>query len=587
MNLDLPQEMLVVTRESAETDKFFSVFGLDYENTMSEFNSANIYLEGMYEDSSKVFTVTMVSDENSKSIGNYNKLNDDQLIEVEDSFLSAKEYSSCTIQRYNDYVFMDLQFATTTDGETVYASQCNTVVDGKNITLTLQPAKGSELTNTDYQIMNEILQSVVFSDRNTHGVINLIEEPGFWFSVIGGVLLIAIIIIVIMVIKRRKNHNKVKKTEKKIKNQEIIQELAQEFSSRPTAVGSKINENIEFSSEEEVDSDYIPTDSSSYKEETAEEIIEQLRGSNLAKSAIEKDTQITKEETAEKIYTPTQKYDISDQELSSGNIHIDEHQQENVSQADTDNIPLKAENGTVLKIVTPNDEAGFEGNQDSSEDVVDISEVSFDNTSEYDQDDDVRVYDQTPEYDEDYDDELDEDYDDELDEDYDDELDEEQEVIGSEESFEQSEDYFDEGLDEDVYSRDNIDDEDEYEKTRKPVINPEVAKIKAKTAGAVILNGFLIFLNGVKSFFIHLGYFFVNVVRLIKRSHKKRKAKKIQAKKRKQQEEAQRRKQENARRKQERIRQQEAGGLVKVRSSKTAPSGKARPTQNPSNRKKR
>lgn len=501
LNIDLPEEMLAITRESPETNKYFSVFGLDYESTMSEFENNNIYLQGMYEDSSKILTITMVSDENSRNIGNYNALSDDQLIDVEDSFLSEQEYSSCTIQLYNDYVFMELQFKTEADGKTVYATQCNTVVDGNNITLTLQPSNGNELTNEDYQIMSEILQSVEFSDRNTQTVFRIVEEPVFWYCVIAGVAVLAVVIIVIFVVKRNKSLKKSQNTEKKIKNQQLLQELAQEFSSNPVAGDSNYDEesnNIE--------------DSDSTNGETAEEIIKQFRNSedfhniqpkkHYAEAEAEESEEINRAVSAEK---------------------QEEHSERSLNDQQEINSPLNASENPVLKIVTPEDEQ---------------EEIQADEYDSYAGDD----YDEEEQYDD--------------------------EVIGSAESFQQGEDYFDEAPDEEVYSRSNIDDEDEYERKRalNTSVNAGNAKAKAKTAGAVVLNGVLIFLNGVKSFFIHLGYFFTNLTRLIKRAYKKRKYQKAEMEKRRKQEEAQRRRQENLRRKQQKQSVKDANGLVKVHS---------------------
>lgn len=544
MNIDLPDEMVAITRESAETDRYFSVFGLDYETTMKNFEKSNIYLQGMYEDSSRIFTVTMVSDENSQNIGNYHELNDDQLVDVENSFLSEQEYTSCTMQRYNDYVFMDLQFKTESDGQTVYANQCNTVVNGNNITLTFQPSKNSQLTNADYQTMSAVLQSIEFSDRNSLTPLSVIEKPVFWYAVIGFVLVAVILIIVVKVLlnrRSRKRRSDEKKIEKKIRNQEILKELAQEFT---TPAVNDVSDSKSSYDEEPA----------SPGEESAEDIIKQFRNSEYSEK-LRKSQSTAYNETKD------------EEEIDIVNIRVASQE---ASVKTESNIPLSSkQENPVLRIVTPDDEA-------SDEESVSADSKTNENSSENSvkniSDEEIDDYDESLENDEDYDDYDEYDEYDEDDYDYEeDDLEDNNEVIGSEESFEQSEDYFDEALDkEEVYSRTNVEDEDKYDESRKISIDPQKAKRKAKTAGAVVLNGILIFLNGVKSFFIHLGYFFTNLARLINRTYKRHKHKKAEMKKRRQQEEARRRRQENLQRKQQRNLEKDANGLVKVHSQRNS-----------------
>ena len=162
MNIDLPEEMVAVTRQSPETDKYYSLFGIDYETSIAEFERENIYLRGMYQDSSKVLNVTMLSDDQSQRIGDYNNLDDNQLVDVENVLLQQDSYTSCTIERYDDNIYMNLQYTTEVNGNTVYATQYNTVVEGNYINITLIPANGQQLTEEDYQMLNKVISSVSF-----------------------------------------------------------------------------------------------------------------------------------------------------------------------------------------------------------------------------------------------------------------------------------------------------------------------------------------------------------------------------------------------------------------------------------------
>lgn len=521
LNIDLPDEMVAITRESPETNKYFSLFGLDYEATMSSFESNQIYLQGMYEDSSRVFTVTAVSDENSRSIGNYNALSDDQLIEVEEAFLKEKEYSSCTIQRYNDYIFMDLQFQTETDGQTVRAEQCNTVVDGNNITLTLQPAKGSELTTADYKVMGDILRSIEFSDKNSKAALNIAEKPEFWYCVIIGAVVIAVAVVVIFAVKKKKGGKKSRQNEKKLRNEEIINELAREYSS------GAFQPEQEYSPSHNIRQVAASGGSADEADnETAEQIIEQFRNS----------------EDYEKIRSKKSAGEILTEKSPKTPVNL--QAESAVPQSEPKiSTPLKTKGAPSLKIVTSGEEFLEEAPDYEDDYIAD---------DEYDMADDEYEYgDEPDEYEED-----------------DEYYDEEEQVIASENSFNQGEDYFDEAPDDEVYSRSTVEDEDEYDgrKSKKRAENKEKAGAAVKTAGAVALNGILIFLNGAKAFFIHLGYFITNLTRLIRKKHRANKHKRAEAQRRREQEEALRRKRENQQRKQQKQSEKDSSGLVKVHS---------------------
>ena len=513
MNIDLPEEMVAVTRQSPETDKYYSLFGIDYETSIAEFERENIYLRGMYQDSSKVLNVTMLSDDQSQRIGDYNNLDDNQLVDVENVLLQQESYTSCTIERYDDNIYMNLQYTTEVNGNTVYATQYNTVVEGNYINITLIPANGQQLTAEDYQMLNKVISSVSFSSKNANFFMSLLENPIVMICVCVVAVVGVCIILTIIIRKGKKRRKKAKKAERKEKNQELIQELAQEFS-----IGANNADYNESYTEEYKEANYSQYESQG--EETADDILEQIKREKAKEEA--QRTQLYSRPVAE--VPKEENVDVDSIKVYVGD-EVPEETDETVEEESAQSYPVINEEKTVLRLVTNDDE---------------------DEDEEYD------------EYEED---------------------EEEEEIFGSEESFDQSDDYFDEGLDTDIYSRDTVEDEDEYEEKR-PAMNTGVAKEKAKTAGAVVLNGLLIFLNGVKSFFIHLGYFFTNLTRMIKRAYKKHKYQKAQQQKRREQEEARRRRQENLRRKQQRQREMEENGLVKVRSRENVPSSRnQRPRQ--------
>lgn len=230
MVISLPENMTAATRSSKSTDKYFSVFGLNYDTTMSNFQSGDIYLQGMDTSSLTTVTVTMTQTEDSKSIGNYNLLDSNKLAEVQANFLNQTEYVSCTPDEAGQVRWLNFNTNVTNDGTTIRAYQANTVYDGMSINITLQ-RNGGNVTAEDYTTFSNIVSSTSFLQSGA-------PNYAMIFILIGaGIVLIAVIVFLVIIVKRGK------KRVKQSKNNKILEELADKYkvNSRRTAAHSEIN----------------------------------------------------------------------------------------------------------------------------------------------------------------------------------------------------------------------------------------------------------------------------------------------------------------------------------------------------------
>lgn len=214
----LPENMTAITRSSSATDKYFSVFGLDYDTTMQNFENGNIYLQGMDNMSGVTVTVTMTKTTESEGIGNYNMLSTEKLSEVTNNFLSQSEYTSCTPDNANDVVWLIFNADVNNNGTMIKAYQANTIYDGMSINVTLQ-RNGGNVTAEDYSTFSSIVSSATFLKAESANLVPYI--------IIGaGVLTIIVIIILIVILKYAK------KRMKKNKNDKLIEELADKYTTR-------------------------------------------------------------------------------------------------------------------------------------------------------------------------------------------------------------------------------------------------------------------------------------------------------------------------------------------------------------------
>lgn len=646
MNLNLPADMLVITRESDASDKYFSMFGLDYDTTMKEFTDAGVYLQGMFEDSSKSVTVSMVENDNSKKIQNYNRLPDDQLQSVQNSFLNSDNYKSCNVVKNNDVVFLELVMETETDGQVIHSTQANTVVDGMSITINLQPKKGTDLQDSDYSILSDIMQSVKFSENT-----DTLNPVMIACVSVAAVIVIALIIVVIVIVKkRRKSSVKPQKNlmEKKNKNDKILRELSNKYTSAKSHknTGDQVyygdSENAEdaediirelrqsdikgennYQVSAEIDNDYNDNNvyGESYSDTSLEESLyataklskKELREAEKAlkkqRMAMKQPANAQKAEEVIDIYSQEPQPDHSalvEEEISYDNetANIDDEvnrileekrrtdeieKEENVSKEYTNEAVYvkepKATQEDTPEIDVPQDEMP----QADAPQQAEADEITTDNDDEagyvFPEEKPAEKKKHHPHFAKEEKETCQENFEnDGFDDDgFDDEDEEqEQEVKGSESSFEQSEDYFDEAPDKRrLYANDTVEEAVLGKKKSKTAkIDGKKAAEKAKTFGAVILNGILIFANAIKSFFIHFGYFISNIVKLIKRKHNVKKRKKAEEERRRKQQEERHRKEESAKRREERRRameqQRRENGLVQVRNhGENRPSGRS------------
>ena len=166
MSVAVPDDMPVVTRDSEKTDEFFTVFKTDYDSTMENLEKGNIYLQAMKTDNSAVLTVSMDETEKSKDIENYNDLSEDEIDDIKKSLLTDENYKSCSIEKHNQNTYLNFYVKTESDNKTVYANQCNTVVDGKLYIITLQGSNGKKITADNKGLMESILDSVTITPSN-------------------------------------------------------------------------------------------------------------------------------------------------------------------------------------------------------------------------------------------------------------------------------------------------------------------------------------------------------------------------------------------------------------------------------------
>ncbi|HCI60855.1 MAG TPA: hypothetical protein DE313_08630 [Ruminococcus sp.] len=524
MVIYLPDDMTAITRSSQNTDRYFSVFGLNYDTTMQNFKNGDIYLQGMDSMSSVTVTVTMTKTADSNSIGNYNLLEADKLSQVSSNFLSQSEYTSCTPDMSGKIVWLNFDTNVTSNGLSIRAYQANTVYDGMSVSITLQRNSGN-VTPEDYATFTEIVSSVSFLKESSIG--SMIP-----YIIIGASVFVILLIIILIIIVKH-----IKKRRKKNRNDRILEELAGKYTSKRRSKPAQ--ENSEYSVYE--DEKFEESENDSEEEYRIDKT--EIDSEDFFKGVEQNDNEDVK------IYKPSER-EVDDSEIeeilnfkrmsdkkaaAEAEESLAEVVYSNSSHADKTEIEDTEESAEPETA----EEAPTEEVKEKTDMVAELEDGLFGEADENDEED----------------------------------YNNDEELVRLEAKrvkFRDSDDFFEEAPKKTmgVISSKEIRDAEDFD-----VINEVEERVKevekpSQNAGKSFVEAMKKVGGGIKSFGVHCGYFCTNVSRMIKRKHAMKKRQKAEAERRE-------RARQRAERQRAQRREMENGGLVRVHSR-----SESRPEQN-------
>lgn len=205
MSIKIPKEYTVITRESEREDEAFSTLELDFDETMTAFSAAHIYLQAVSDEQILKVTLTMTTDENAKTINNYSQLSAAQRVAVLDAFLESDNYQSGVEIKHNGNIYFDFAFTQNNSDNAVYGYQCHTVINGMNLNLTLQKSE-EELTADEIKVVTNMANSIKFDEIKSS------KGPSLdWWRVLLWVLILFVIGYLAQYFYRQYNEKRVQK----------------------------------------------------------------------------------------------------------------------------------------------------------------------------------------------------------------------------------------------------------------------------------------------------------------------------------------------------------------------------------------
>ena len=199
MSVRVPKNYYVITRDSARGDEAFSALGLNYDETLTAFHAADIYLRAYDPDGVFQLSLTVISTEQSKSVNNYSDLSDSERKAILDGFAAQPSVGSAAEIKHGGNIFFDTERTSELEGETLYINQCNTVINGLQIDISLQKPAESILAD-EAKVLTNLASSMSF-DKIT------LRHTGpkfdWWRLLLWGLILIVLTIVISLIYKRQ------------------------------------------------------------------------------------------------------------------------------------------------------------------------------------------------------------------------------------------------------------------------------------------------------------------------------------------------------------------------------------------------
>lgn len=558
MVISLPGDMSAITRSSKNSDRYFSVFGLDYNTTMQNFENGDIYLQGMDSMSAVTVTVTMTKTDESKGIGNYNLLEADKLSQVSSNFLSQSEYTSCTPDTAGKIVWLNFDTNVTSNGLSIRAYQANTVYDGMSVSITLQRNSGN-VTAEDYATFTEIVSSVSFMKESAIGSMIL-------YIIIGAsIAVILILIILIIVVKHAK------KRRKKNKNDKILEELAGKYTSKRR--NSPAQEQTEYSVYEDEDFEENKDSDSDISSKYNSEYDYTFDKTEIDSADFFKGVEQSDNEDV-KIYSPSERK-VDDSEIEEILNYKRMADEKAAAEAEESFAEVVYSNGK-------NAENAEKPESETETEIENTEEIAESETAEEPPNEEVKgKIDKVLE--------LQDGLFGETDENEEDEYNNDEELVREEAKrvkFKDSDDFFEEAPKKTigVISSKELRDAEDFDVISEVEERVKEVEKPSQNAGKSFVEAIKKVGGGIKSFGVHCGYFCTNLSRMIKRKHAMKKRQKAEAERRE-------RARQRAERQRAQRREMENGRLVQVHSrsehrpvQQRRPSSQQRRPSNPQNR---
>ena len=216
MSVKFPKDQYVITVNTPRGDPVFDAVKLDYDETMIAFRNANIYLRAYDPDLTYRISLIVTKNEKTEEINNYADLTSAERKVILDTVSQQENINSAVEVKRDKTIFLDFQSSFSEGDTATYISQCNTVVNGMQIDLTLQK-DGEEITPEEAKVLTNAAGSLTFDkvNRKTGAVFD-------WWRLLLWVGILAALSITVTVIYKQYNASVKRKTAERLRSRRSL-----------------------------------------------------------------------------------------------------------------------------------------------------------------------------------------------------------------------------------------------------------------------------------------------------------------------------------------------------------------------------
>ena len=221
MSLKISKNYYVITRDTPQDDAVFSTLKLNYADTMAAFEAADIYLRAYDPDGIFQISLTVRKDENSASVNNYSELSESERKGILDTLTAEPSVTSAAEVKHGGNIFFDISRESTADGAPLYISQCNTIINGLQIDLSIRKS-GEPLVSSEAKVLTAVAGSLEFDQITT-----VHSGPVFdWWRLLLWVFILAALTVSISLLYKHQNQVKRRRLEERRRKRAAAAELS-------------------------------------------------------------------------------------------------------------------------------------------------------------------------------------------------------------------------------------------------------------------------------------------------------------------------------------------------------------------------
>ncbi len=161
MYIDFPEDMYVLTRTMDAKSPVLKTYKMTKDEVLENFKETNTYLKASAADFSYDVTVSLLKNDDTKTIENLAVLKDADIQSIVNNILQQSLYTGCSRMKYNNLLYLSFPMEFEAENTKVKGIQNYTIVNGCRLVISFQSYTGETDTNFN-RFVTTVMNSITF-----------------------------------------------------------------------------------------------------------------------------------------------------------------------------------------------------------------------------------------------------------------------------------------------------------------------------------------------------------------------------------------------------------------------------------------